>query len=424
MTPSEPSPTRLPFVALVAADNVSRFGDLMTAVVIPWFVLQTTGSAGKTGVVVFAIGVAVVVSLFGSGVIVDRVGYRRMSIIGDAASALTVATIATLHYLDALPFEALVALAFLGTLLDLPAQMARYATLPDAARSAGLPLERANSIYEGVVSTGALVAPATAGFLIAGVGPANVLWFDVASFILSIIIVATAFPKAPSGQAAEAKLPLSRALADSWSLIRRDEVLLPLIAFLCLINFIIGPVETLIVPVYASTVLDSAISLGLMTAFLAGGGLLGNVFFGAIGHRIPRQLTFALAFLALPLTMFVFAASPGLAVILPVLAVLGLGLSIGNLLEYTMYFERIPAHIRVSVLGICGGLTWLSVPAGRIVVGGLLEAWSLERTLLVFGLVALPIPFLALVLRGLAIRTVQLEPSSPSPTPPPLPPPA
>ncbi len=399
MTPSEPSRSRLPFVALVAADNTSRFGDLMTAVVIPWFVLETTGSAGKTGVVVFAIGIAVVVSLFGGGAIVDRVGYRRMSILGDAASASTVAAIAVLHYLDALPFEALVALAFLGTLLDLPAGMARYATLPDAAESAGLTLERANSLYEGVISTGALVAPATAGFLIAAVGPANVLWFDVASFTLSIAIVAIAFPGQPS-DTAEARLPLRDALAQSWSLIRRDEVLFPLVTFLFLINLVIGPVETLIIPVYASDVLDSAIALGLMTAALAIGGLGGNLLFGAIGHRLPRQLTFTLAFLPLPIGLLLLAPGPGVALVLPILAAVGLGLSVGNLLEYTIYFERIPAHIRASVLGICGGLTWLSVPLGRLAVGGLLETWSLERTLVVVGLVALPLPFVALALRG------------------------
>jgi MFS family permease len=397
----------LPFVALVAADNVSRFGDLMTAVVIPWFVLETTGSAGKTGIVVFAVGLAVVISLFGGGAIVDRVGYRRMSILGDAASGATVASIAILHQLDALPFAVLVALTFLGTLLDLPAQMGRYAALPDAAGGAGIRFERANSIYEGVMSTGALVAPATAGFLIAGVGPANVLWFDVATFAISMLIVAVAFPiPVPGAEGHEGpKLPLRRALSESWSLVRRDEVLFPLVAYLFLVNLVIGPVETLVIPVYASTVLDSAIALGLMAAALAVGGLGGNVVFGIIGHRLPRQATFAVAFVALPAALVILAAEPGVGLALPVLAGLGLGLSIGNLLEYTIYFERIPAHIRASVLGICGGLTWLSVPIGRIAVGGLLEIWSLDQTLVAVAAVAAPLVLVVLVLRGIGVRS-------------------
>ena len=72
--------------ALTAADNISRLGDVMTAVVIPWFVLETTGSAGRTGVVVFAGAVAVVISLFLGGTVVDRLGFRRINILGDFAS--------------------------------------------------------------------------------------------------------------------------------------------------------------------------------------------------------------------------------------------------------------------------------------------------------------------------------------------------
>ncbi|MCA9844147.1 MAG: MFS transporter [Dehalococcoidia bacterium] len=406
MTSPQVSRDRSPFVALLAADNVSRFGDLMTAVVIPWFVLDTTGSAGKTGIVVFAVGLAVVVSLFAGGAIVDRIGYRRMSLLGDAASCATIATIALLHHADALPFGLLVALAFLGTLLDLPAQMGRYAALPDAAAQAGLRFERANSIYEGVISSGALIAPATAGLLIAWVGPANVLWFDVATFGLSILIVASAFPAPVPGAAGreEPRLPLRRAFSQSWSLVRRDEVLFPLVAYLFLINLIVGPVETLVIPVYANTVLDSAIALGFMTAALAAGGLGGNVIFAAVGHRLPRQATFALAFATLPVMLIVLAPGPGAGIAIPVLVLVGLGLSIGNLLEYTIYFERIPSYIRASVLGICGGLTWLSVPLGRIVFGALIEATSLETALLILGLVALPLSFTALFLRGLRTR--------------------
>ena len=95
----------LPYAALQAADAISRLGDVMTAVVIPWFVLETTGSAGRTGIVVFAGAVAVVISLFLGGTVVDRLGFRRISLAGDLASGATVALIALFHHFDALPFE-------------------------------------------------------------------------------------------------------------------------------------------------------------------------------------------------------------------------------------------------------------------------------------------------------------------------------
>jgi hypothetical protein len=44
---------RLPLIGLVAANAVSLLGNVVAAVAIPWFVLETTGSAARTGVAAF-----------------------------------------------------------------------------------------------------------------------------------------------------------------------------------------------------------------------------------------------------------------------------------------------------------------------------------------------------------------------------------
>ena len=59
---------RRPLVALLVADAISLTGNAMGFVAIPWFVLETTGSATLTGV---------------GGAIVDRLGFRRTSVLAD-----------------------------------------------------------------------------------------------------------------------------------------------------------------------------------------------------------------------------------------------------------------------------------------------------------------------------------------------------
>ncbi len=44
---------RLPLLALFAGNAVSMVGNVLATVAIPWFVLQTTGSAARTGLVGF-----------------------------------------------------------------------------------------------------------------------------------------------------------------------------------------------------------------------------------------------------------------------------------------------------------------------------------------------------------------------------------
>ena len=40
---------RVPLIALLTAGAVSQVGSALTLVAVPWFVLQTTGSAAKAG---------------------------------------------------------------------------------------------------------------------------------------------------------------------------------------------------------------------------------------------------------------------------------------------------------------------------------------------------------------------------------------
>ena len=48
---------RGPFIALMAANGVSQVGNMMTAVAVPWLVLETTSSAAKVGLTGVAIAI-------------------------------------------------------------------------------------------------------------------------------------------------------------------------------------------------------------------------------------------------------------------------------------------------------------------------------------------------------------------------------
>jgi MFS family permease len=95
--------------------------------------LQTTGSAAQTGITGFFTILPVVVAGFFGGTLVDRMGYRRTSIVADLASGLTVALIPLLHFTIGLEFWQLMVLVFLGGLLDAPGSTARTALIPDLA---------------------------------------------------------------------------------------------------------------------------------------------------------------------------------------------------------------------------------------------------------------------------------------------------
>ena len=138
---------RAPILVLLAANAVSETGNVLAFVAIPWFVLQTPGSAARTGVAggTFLLA-AVVAGVFG-GPVVDRMGFKRASIVADLAGAVTVALIPLLYHTVGLLFWQLLALVLLGGFLDAPGHTARQSLVPDLAGRAGMGIERANSAF-------------------------------------------------------------------------------------------------------------------------------------------------------------------------------------------------------------------------------------------------------------------------------------
>ena len=171
---------RLPILSLFAANAISMVGNVLAAIAIPWFVLQTTGSAAQTGITGFFTILPIVLAGFLGGTLIDRLGYRPTSIIADLASCVTVALIPLLHFTIGLEFWQLMVLVFLGGLLDAPGSTARSAMIPDLAALAGMPLERATSLGQVVERGSRLIGAPLAGILIATLGTANVLWLGAA----------------------------------------------------------------------------------------------------------------------------------------------------------------------------------------------------------------------------------------------------
>lgn len=159
---------RLPLVALLVADAISLTGNAMGFVAIPWFVLETTGSATLTGVVAALTFAPTVLATFFGGAIVDRLGFRRTSVMADLASGVTVAMIPLLHATIGLELWQLFVLVFLGALFDAPGATARRSLLPDLAALSGTRMERATGINGAIQHGSLLVGAPIAGLLVAG----------------------------------------------------------------------------------------------------------------------------------------------------------------------------------------------------------------------------------------------------------------
>jgi MFS family permease len=391
---------RVPLVGLLTASAVSITGNAMTLLAVPWFVLQTTGSAAKTGIVAFVSFLPAVVSGVLGGALVDRLGFRRTSIVADLASGTTVALIPTLHYTVGLEFWQLLALVFAGALLDAPGQTAREALVPDVARLAPTPLVRAASAADAVSRGGRMLGAPLAGLLIAATSPAAVLYVDAGTFAVSALLTWATVP-AVAGAARETASRYLAELREGFGFVRRDPLIRAIVVMVMVTNMLDVALASVVLPVYADRLLGGALDLGLVNGVFGAGALAGTVLFGAVGHRLPRFWAFTIAFALVGWPRYaVLALEPGLAGVLVAMAVAGVAVGPVNPILSAVQYERIPVELRGRVLGAVTAGVFAAMPLGGLLGGWLVEGIGLRTTLLTLGAIYLVATSLPLVDRS------------------------
>jgi len=375
---------RAPLYALYVADTISLAGNAVAQLAIPWFVLTTTGSATYTALAVFFNFLPIVIAAFLGGVIVDRLGFRTTSIVADLASSAAVAAIPLLHATVGLELWQLLALVFVGALLDAPGSTARAALLPDLADGAGMRLERASGIRSGIQQGAQLLGAPVGGILIATVGATNALWVNAASFLFSAALVAffVAAPRAQSGETPGGKF--FGELADGLRFVWNERVLRALVLTVLVTNLLDAPLPV-VMAVFAEAEYGSAADLGLLYGAFGGAALIGSLAYGWRGHHLPRRPTFLVCFAALPLMYLVLATLPSLPVAVVALALVGLVSGPLNPLIFTVTAEIVPTELRGRVFGAVRAGAWAAIPLGILLGGVLVAALGVATTFLAIG---------------------------------------
>ncbi len=376
---------------LLAANAISGFGNEMAAVAIPWYVLQTTGNPGDVGLTAFAMLVPYIIATFAGGSLVDRLGFRRTSILGDVASGLTVALIPLLHVTTGLNLTMILVLVFLGTLLDAPGITARQSMIPDIADSANLPLERANSVFESVLQFKNFLGPLAAGILIAATSPSLVLALNALSFAVSALLVGVGVPSrdVPGIQPGHGvRAAVARTMAGV-RFIRDDSVLFGLALMSMISNMRIAPLFLVIMPVYADQIFDSPVGLGVSLAAFGASALVGAVAYGAYARRVPRRLWYLLSNASGVAGFCLLAGLPGLVGATAAIALVGITSGAGRPFTATIRQERTPHSLRGRVFGANLALIELASPLGVLIAGWLLAAVDLRLTIILFATIGI-----------------------------------
>ena len=376
----------LPIISLLTAESISLVGNVLSAIAIPWFVLQTTGSATQTGITGFFHVLPVVLAGLFGGTLVDRLGYKRTSILADIASGVTTALIPLLYFTVGLEFWQLMALVFLGALLDAPGSTARSALVPELADLAHMPIERATSLIHMIERGARLIGAPLGGLLIALIGTENVLWLDAASFFISAGIVAVTIRVHVSvPEEKQTGGNYFGELREGLRFIYQDKLMLAIVIMVMATNFLDAVFSGVVQPVFVKQVYGEALDLGLLIAANGGGAVLGALIFSAIGPRLPRHAAFVFGFVLTSLKFFLYAISPPLWMALVGVLIFSMGAGPLNPIIGAVKYERVPRDMRGRVFGAVGAGAWSAMPLGMLAGGVLTEQFGAHTMLLGLG---------------------------------------
>ncbi|KAA1426744.1 MFS transporter [Nocardioides antri] len=380
---------RRPLYGWLVADAISLVGTRVSMIAIPWFVLTTTGSPTRTGLVALAEMLPMVLLKVLGGPLIDRLGARRVAIACDVASVVAVGAIPLLHEADLLSFPALLAIVAAAGALRGPGDAAKHALVPALAATAGVPMERATGLSSTVERTATLLGAAAAAALVSVVGAANALLVDAASFGLSALVLAWATVALRPDPAAEEErdtAPYLVRLREGWDFLRRDPVLLGIAVMVALTNLLDVAWATVLMPVWAKEYDVGAAGLGTVFAIFAGASALGSVCAAAWAVRLPRYWVYLVAFLLAGAPRFaVFSYDSPLWLVGAVVVVGGFASGFLNPVLGAVIFERIPDRLVGRVSSLTTAMCFALMPFGGLLGGALVSWHGLSVAMLAIG---------------------------------------
>lgn len=368
---------------VMTSQAVSTYANQVIAFVIPWLVLSRTGSAWNAGVTAFAMGLASLVGILMGGLIIDRMGGRKMSVVADGLSFVTAAALATALYIDFLPLWFVIVSQMFGVFFDGPGTIAKNMLVPEAAQRDSVTVERAMGLQQTFQNAAMFLGPVSAGLLI-GMFTEGVTLLGASMLFLGCAFLVFSLQRQKSARHADPTFQQAR--QDIWEAIEfivQEPFLGPMQLLGPLYAFVLMPITTVIFPAWFVFSHQGPSVLGIFLGIQALGGMIGGVMFAALVPRVSQQrwLVGSTAGHACALaSLYLFP--PGSA--LSFAAGFAAGVMTAGIMAvpYTAFYTRTPARLlgRVNSLGAASG--FLAVAISSLFFGWLVQVHSAGTAIL------------------------------------------
>ena len=345
-------------------------GDAVTAVALPLTAVTVLHASSLAVGLVTAAGYAAW-ALIGlpAGALVGRLPLRATQVAMDLIRAGALLSVPVTGWLGVLGVPQLALVALVVSTAGVVFDIGNSTLLPSIVGPDELTAR--NSLTSASVSATQLCGPALGGALVQLAGAATSLIFDVASYLVSAVMLRT-LPRprrlAPDGPGR----PARESIREGWRFVMDDPVIRPCVLDATITNFVCGGLMAL-TPVFLIRTLHASPGLvGVLIAAEGAGSLIGAALTPRFSDRVGSARAVLLAATVAPLPLVAMpAASPGWGLLLFAAGNAGFAAAVvvTSILTRTHRQTVTPQALLPQVMATVRFISWGAVPLGALGAG-------------------------------------------------------
>lgn len=266
------------FLSLWSAQTISRLGDGVHEIAILWLVLTLTHSPITVSVaLICSVLPSLVFGLF-AGAIIDISDRKKLMVGSDLIRFFITLTIPIAYYLNMLQLWMIYVVAILTSIAESFFIPARQASIPYFVKEEEL--NTANSLDRVSLHTIQIFSFGLGGVIVAMIGAPNAFLVDAFTFLASALIVfSIKFPEHVEKGALYLKKIIDEVIYG-LKFIRGKRLILLLLILLAAVNFIVIPIEVVMVILSEDLIVAGSVGFGILVASFAFGGVVGAIICG------------------------------------------------------------------------------------------------------------------------------------------------
>lgn len=368
------------FTFLWLGQLISRIGDTVRLVALPFYIYGLTGSALATGAMFMAQLLPPLLLGSFAGVLVDRWDRKRTMIISDILRAVCLLPLLAVSSQESLWI--LYTVALMLSIISVIFNPARRSLLPRLVDEKDL--VAANSMDAVGDNVARLIGPSLGGIALAFGGLTSVILVDALSYILSALfisfIIGVSDTKSEPAEAEETGPAPQRPWARLWQewlqgleMLRSNRALTVLFVVVAISILGESVITVLIVPFVKDTLQVGALGFGWLLTARGLGGLIGGILVGHLGKTVSPARLLPMGLIGSGVVLLVFTWSQSLVLALVLLVLIGLPVMAVMISETTLLQILTPDSHRGRIFGIYETVLSLTMLIGMGLAGVLAD---------------------------------------------------